>query len=537
MNIPDINELNSSTIQERYIKSHYLEFYDYLVKTYPNLSHPERLYWYYHNVKEFPKCHCGNFVKFLSFGRGYQKCCSNKCVSNDPDIIRAKEETSMRNRGTKYPTQNKEVIEKSKQTCLEKYGVENPFSSKIIKEKIKQTCLKKYGAEHHLQNPHIKEKLISRMRNSNIINDNDLIGYTNDGYQIRKCPHPTCTKCNEKKYITSCSLYHDRLRIGAELCTKLLKVGSKHNSTLERKIIELLEDHNIKYIRNSRKLMGDHKEIDIYIPDINLGIECNGIWVHSSINNKDNKPSNYHILKTKKCMENNITLLHLWEDWFIYKWDILKSIILNKLNLTPNKIYARKCNISIVDKIECDKFLNQNHIQGAPPQSNKSTIMIGLYYDKELVSIMTFSKPRANIGGKKHKQQWELVRFCNKINSNVIGGASKLFKYFINQYNPESIVSYSMNDISRGNLYKLLGFESNMKFNNSYWYFEPKTFKRFHRSSFTKNNIVKKWKWKEKNDETWSENEVMIEKGFFKIYDSGQITWIWTKSSEKRLLY
>lgn len=532
MEIPNITDLNASKIQERYIRIHYPDFYNYLKESYPNLSHTERLYWYYHDIKEFPKCHCGNPVKFLSFGRGYQKCCSNKCVSTDQDIIRMKEETSIKNHGTKYPMQCTHIRNKSKQTCLEKYGVENPFSSENVKKKIKQTCLKKYGVEHHLQNHTIKGKLISTMRNFNVDNDDNLIGYTDDGYQIRKCPHHNCNKCKDKTYIISCGLYHDRLRIGAELCTKLLKIGSKHNSTLERKIIELLENHNIRYIRNSRKLMGDHKEIDIYIPDINLGIECNGIWTHSSINNKDNKPSNYHVMKTKKCQENNITLIHLWEDWFIYKWDILKSILLNKLNLTPIKLYARKCIIKLVDKKDCDEFLNQNHIQGAPPQSNKSTIMIGLYYDNNLVSIMTFSKPRANIGGKNHKQQWELVRFCNKINCNVIGGASKLFKYFIKEYNPESIVSFSMNDISCGNLYKLLGFKSNMKTSNSYWYFEPKTFKRFHRSSFTKNNIVKKWKWRDENDGSWTENEVMTEKGYFKIYDSGQLKWVWEKKTD-----
>ena len=129
------------------------------------------------------------------------------------------------------------------------------------------------------------------------------------------------------------------------------------------------------------------------------------------------------------------------------------------------------------------------------------------------------------MGGKEHKQQWELVRFCNKLNTRVIGGASKLLNYFIKIYNPISIVSFSMNDISDGNLYKKLGFKTDGKITHSYWYVEPGTLKRYHRTSFSKQQIVKKG-WKDKVDNTWTEADVMKEHGYFQIYDSGQMKWI-----------
>ena len=128
------------------------------------------------------------------------------------------------------------------------------------------------------------------------------------------------------------------------------------------------------------------------------------------------------------------------------------------------------------------------------------------------------------MGAKQHKQQWELVRFCSKLNTRVIGGASKLFNHFIKIHNPESIVSFSMNDISNGNLYDKLGF-MNDNINKSYWYIEPNTLKRYHRSSFTKQAIINKG-WRD-NKEGWTESEVMEEKGYLKIYDSGQTKWIW----------
>lgn len=216
--------------------------------------------------------------------------------------------------------------------------------------------------------------------------------------------------------------------------------------------------------------------------------------------------------------------MYMWEDWIKTKPDIVESIILNKLGLIDNTIYARKCAIKDINSKTCNEFLNKNHIQGA----SNASIHLGLYYNDELVSIMTFSKPRVNMGAKKHKQQWELVRFCSKIHTRVIGGASKLFNYFVKKYNPESIVSFSMNDISDGGLYTYLGFVNDGS-NNSYWYIEPKTLKRYHRTSFTKQAIVKRG-WRDKVDSSWTEKQVMEEQGYLRIYDSGQTKWVWSKN-------
>ena len=129
------------------------------------------------------------------------------------------------------------------------------------------------------------------------------------------------------------------------------------------------------------------------------------------------------------------------------------------------------------------------------------------------------------MGGKEHKQQWELVRFCNKLNTRVVGGASKLLNYFIKNYNPESIVSFSMNDISDGGLYKTMGFIADENISQSYWYIDPCTMKRYHRTSFTKQAIVKKG-WKDNVDNTWTEKQAMEEQGYLCIYDSGQTKWV-----------
>ena len=70
---------------------------------------------------------------------------------------------------------------------------------------------------------------------------------------------------------------------------------------------------------------------------------------------------------------------------------------------------------------------------------------------------MVFGSSRHFVGNGKTK--YELIRFCNKINTNVIGGASKLFKYFIKNYNPNEIISYADKRWSNGMLYNILNFE------------------------------------------------------------------------------
>ena len=123
-----------------------------------------------------------------------------------------------------------------------------------------------------------------------------------------------------------------------------------------------------------------------------------------------------------------IRLVHIFEDEWYFKQEIVKSMISNILGKTKRKIYARKCKIKEVGRFEKKLFLDKNHIQG----DVVTNINIGLYYEGELVSLMCFGKRRVNLGKKTTNEgEYELLRFCNLLNTSVIGGASKLFKYFI----------------------------------------------------------------------------------------------------------
>lgn len=562
MKYPKLEELNASNCTERSIEIHYHEFWKYIIENYHCLKWTERLYWFYHNLKEYPKCPvCGKPTNFINLKNGYREFCSTKCMNSCKDIQERKKQTSLKNWGTESPMKSNKVQEKLKNSVREKYGVDNPFQMDDFNEKRKKTCLEKYGVEHHLQNPEIMNKQISTnikkygvecisqrddykkiikqtnenkyggtgnksnillskyldtVRCNNINNYEYLIGYTLDGDWICKCPHPECNKCQEKFYITNDLIQYSRIKSNVETCTKLYPVKSP-SSNMELIITNLLDEYNIEYIRNDRTILSG-KEIDIYIPSHKLAIECNGVYWHSD----KYKDKNYHINKYNQCKSNGIMLVQIWEDWLRNKPEIVKSILLNKLGLLDSTIYARKCIIKEVGSQESNIFLDNNHIQGR----SSASIKLGLYYNDELVSLMTFSSPRINMGAKQHKQQWELVRFCSKLNTRVVGGASKLFNYFIKTYNPISMVSFSMNDISDGNLYNKLGFIKECE-NISYWYIEPHTNKRYHRASFSKQMIIKKG-WKD-SKEGWTEYEIMDKKGYYRIYDAGQTKWIWNK--------
>ena len=573
MEYPKIEQLNSNTCTERYMKMKYYDFWKYLISNYNDeLKWSERLYWFYNNITEYPKCPiCGRVPGFVNFKKGYKTYCSAKCSNSCPDKREKTKTTNNIKYGGNAPASSKKIKEKAvhtnllrygvsniqkldstkeqvRQTCLskyggqgnsskilldkykstsyEKYGTENPMQNDLVKENFKLTMLETYNVDHPSRLKSIRQKIQQSRRNTEMIKHTFIKGYTSNGDWICECPHPECEKCDKKLFVIPALIYEGRKRENTEICTNLLPVGidTTKNNSLELFVQNILGKYNIEFQTNVRSVINP-KELDILINDI--AIECNGVYTHSV----KYKYPNYHIDKTKECRCKRIRLIHIWEDWIKTKPKIVESIILNKLGLISNTIYARKTTLKVIDSKVCNEFLDNNHIQGR----SAANIRLGLYSGDELVSVMTFGKPRVNMGTKDKKTQWELIRFCSKLNTRVVGGASKLLKYFIKTYHPISIESFSSNDISDGELYKKLGFVSDYKYNQSYWYIEPGTLKRYHRSSFSKQQIVKRG-WKDKVDSSWTEKEVMKEHGYFCIYDSGQFKWILDLSKEKDLL-
>ena len=279
------------------------------------------------------------------------------------------------------------------------------------------------------------------------------------------------------------------------------------------------EDEIIQFLKSyintvQRYKMSNKKEIDILLPALNIGIEYNGLRWHSEQFGKD---KNYHIEKTLQAEREGIRLIHIFEDEWLFKKEIVKSRLLNLIGKTPNKIYARKCEIREISYKESSKFLETNHIQG----NVVSKYRIGLFYNNELVSLMTFGGLRRNLGSKSEDGKYELLRFCNKLNTNVVGGASKMLSYFEKNYNPKEIISYADKRWSNGNLYYQLGFE--FINNSSPNYFYVNNNKRENRFKYRKSELIKMG-----FDKNKTEKQIMEEQGFHRIYDCGTLKFMKT---------
>ena len=194
-------------------------------------------------------------------------------------------------------------------------------------------------------------------------------------------------------------------------------------SAVENELLEFVcSVYDGRILTNSRSVIKPF-ELDEYIEEKKLAIELDGLYWH----NDEAKPDPlYHLNKTEMCEKLGIRLIHIFDVEWILKNEIVKSRIMSLFGIYSRTIYARSCEVRVLhDKSESGKFQDENHIQGAV----WSSIDIGLYYGDELVSLMTFGGCRLD---KSH--EWELLRFCSKLNTRVVGGGGKLLKYFEKKY-------------------------------------------------------------------------------------------------------
>lgn len=257
------------------------------------------------------------------------------------------------------------------------------------------------------------------------------------------------------------------------------------------------------------------KEIDVYIPDLKIGFEYNGLYWHSeSVLMHNNRSPRADHEKLLEFQAQGMRLIQIFEDEWVNQPHVVKSRIANILGKTAKKISARDCDVREITSTEAARFCDDNHIMG----SGRSNVRLGLYHDDELVSVMTFSKN--NISRKI--MAWELNRFASRIDLSVTGGASRLFTAFLRTHVPDQVVSFSDNRWSDGGLYQRLGFKKINPGSPNYWYILPNTTRRIHRFNLRKTST-------EAGDQT--EVELRRQQGYDRIWDSGSSRWEWLKEN------
>lgn len=413
------------------------------------------------------------------------------------------------------------IIDKRLSTYADEYGSVDNFYEHV-RDKSKETCKDKYGVEHHMSHPDFIKKRVDSFMDTitekikNRLPENiEYISRRSNDYNIKNnsCSiiKLKCLDCGEDFEINTQYL---TFRINNNKNPCLICNPVLHGkSGLELEVLDFVKNNYDKEVLSNKKTIIS-KELDIYLPNDNLAFEFNGLYWHS----EEYKDNNFHKNKTDECKSIGINLMHIWEDDWLYKQDIVKSIIINKLGKS-NRIYARKCEIrEITDNNIIKDFLNENHLQGFVG----SKIKLGLFYENKLVSLMTFGELRKSLGQNRKEGTFELLRFCNILNTTIIGGASKLFKYFLNKYDPNQVISYSDNSRSVGGLYVNLGFQYEHDTKPTYYYIIDDI--RRHRFNYRKDILIKGGA-----DPNKTEVEIMHERGIYRIFDCGAKKWIYNK--------
>lgn len=329
---------------------------------------------------------------------------------------------------------------KTEKTCLERFGTKSPAESQIVKSKLADTQLKKYGmpltggAVSLITSDYsdeFKALAFDEKASTDFMNNHNKEFFRKDLMNRFNCP----------SYALDNWIYKFGLAGN-------FKYAPSH---YEDEIADLYPQ--INFIRHYRGEELDGKEIDLYDPIRKIGIEFNGTHWHSTLNISDKY---YHQNKSKKAESAGIRLIHIYE----YEWinpEMQRKIIL-MLNIcfgtNITKIYARNCIIKEIDNSEAKKLNNEIHLQN----HRNAQITLGLYYKDKLVQLMSFSKTKYN-RNLKSDNSWEIIRGCPGSNNIVVGGVSKLFKYFIQKYNPDEIFSYCDFNKFNGKSYERLGMK------------------------------------------------------------------------------
>lgn len=458
---------------------------------------------------------CGEETKFQSLTKGYYRLCGGNCKYKD-----------------------KETKKKRKETNIKKYGVENVSQLNDVKNKKRDTLINTFSSFDNY-----KDILSNNMKNNNPMHDDvirnkhkDIMNDENLKEKIRKSSMESRRvnyykifnlKLNLKniKYLSSKQMYlerNDDLEFECTSCNRIWKQEYNNPQNIhcicnrsykETELENYIKTLNVEVESGKRFYLSDedkeiydklYNEIDIFLPDYNLGIEYNGMYWHSELKVDED----YHQKKKLYFQSKGIDLIQVFGCDWINKQDIVKSIIRSRIGLNK-KIYARKTTIKEINKQDYESFLTKYHIQGYV----KSKYKLGMFHNDEMISVYGFGKNRFEDG-------MELIRYASKSDITIVGGFSKFSKY-LKKYDIDEMISYVDLNYFNGNGYLKTGFEIIETTKPGYLYIQKnKPTITYHRQEFMKHLLKDKLN---KFDDNMTERENMLNNGYIRVYNAGNL--------------
>lgn len=300
------------------------------------------------------------------------------------------------------------------------------------------------------------------------------------------------------------STVYDRVRgRGCPKCALVRSVSSP-----EREVASLLDSWGVGYVSSDRSVLAG-REVDLYVPSAGVAIEFNGLYWHGD----RFKSRSYHRDKSVAAEEAGAQLIHVWEDDWRDRREIVERMLARKLGVSSEKrVDARSLNKVKLTTPPARVFLNENHIQGFSGGAE--------YYglsDETGVRAVLVMKRRSNGG-------WELVRFATS--AIVRGGHSRLFKWFQDDH-PEArkVVTFADRGVSDGGLYETCGFVHDGELRPDYMYVVGGS--RVHKFNYRLK------RFREDPDleyrEGLTESQLAELNDLPRIYDAGKIRYVWTR--------
>lgn len=367
---------------------------------------------------------------------------------------KAKRDATMMNKyGVLYPFESQQILSKTRKTLKSRIGVEYPFMDRSIRRRAVETIISRYGVSTVMQLPEVRAAIKQTLyktygvENASQINLNkeSFAKFNDDADFTRVYRELDSTKAISVYYGVSISSVQKRAaRLGLPKKRSLISVP-------EQQVADYMRYIGAEIVQSERTVIRP-KEIDIYLPDRNIGIEFDGIYMHSS-----RMTDSMHLLdKTLRAYDAGCTLIHVFSDEWLYHEQIVKSRLAHLIGKS-NRIYARCTDVHIdSDKPIIDEFLGKNFL-GPVMQYDVS---VSLRYNGRVVSVMTF---------RLCDTHNELVQFCVECGTTVVGGPSKLLRHFCRSHS-NAIMAQSDIRWGAGRMFDQLGFDAVGYIKPDYWF-------------------------------------------------------------------